>query len=745
MRITISRTFATTLVLALVLACLPPTMAQAASSKNDGPVRAIDTVALELTYKVTRTGSGTAEAQIPVLPVASTSYYTFISEQVPDSLTEQIDAHGNRSLSASMAAGQELTLRFTVALNQAAYQLSKSSGQGELPSELSRYLLPTTMVESQAQPILSRARQATSGEKTDAGKVAKIASFVQNHLDAYQGSEERSALWALNNGWGGVKEKARLFAALCRATGVPARVVTGIRYAGSSLSSYGVNVNYPLASTTTLWAEAYLPGAGWTPMDFAAAQPAFGQLNAYLLPLAIEGDALEPTAASGWVRRQSTLKRLDTVGNRPPEAVITVTPDGTLTTATELYFSAYYSTDPDNDKIVREEWENKQSAYAVGKHRVRLRVMDERGAWSRWVEKTLTVSTPNAKPTVEITLSNKGTLAPETVVNLSYKAKDPDKDAIVDAEWLNKQATYSAGSHLVWLRVMDARGAWSDWVSKELQIVAPNRAPQAVITYEPQGELTTATQITWKSDLSSDPDGDQIVDAQWQNKKATYSAGVQKVRLRVKDSRGLWSDWVEKEITVVQGSQSAPSNPAQPAPTQPTPTPVVPSPQPAIPAPELGSNRAPVARIYLYPGEAFTADTPVIWLAQGSDPDGDAIVAEEWQNRQTAYAAGEHLVRLRVQDSRGTWSEWVEKRIVVSGNRPPQAAILIFPDFNLTPTTAVHFYNGSWDPDGDTIEAEEWENRQETYAMGKHTVRLRVKDSKGAWSLWTERSFVVGP
>ncbi|MGE5654052.1 MAG: transglutaminase-like domain-containing protein, partial [Bacillota bacterium] len=599
MRITLSsRTIAITLALALVLLSLPPSMVFAASSKSSDPVKAINPIALELTYKISRSGSGTSVVDIPVLPVSSTGYYTWISEQVPDDLTEQIDALGNRSLQASMQSGQELTLRFTVALNQASYQLSKTATQTVQPSELSRYLMPSTMIESQAQPIVSRARQATSGEKTEAGKVAKIASFVQNHLDPYQGSEERSALWALNNGWGGIREKARLFTALCRAAGVPARVVTGLRYASSSLSSYAVNVTYPLITTTSLWAEAYLPGAGWTPMDFAADQPVFGQLSAYLLPLSIESDKVEPTTSTGWVRRQSTLKRLNTVGNRPPEAVITVSPDGVLTTASELNFSAYYSTDPDGDKIVREEWENKQSQYAVGKHRVRLRVMDERGAWSRWVEKTLTVSSPNAKPTVEITLNTKGTLTPQTTIVLGYKAKDPDKDAIVQEEWLNKQTTYPAGSHLVWLRVMDARGAWSDWAQKQIEVIAPNRPPQAVITVEPEGEPNTTTEVRWSSRQSSDPDGDPIIEEQWQNQKTTYPAGTHKVKLRVKDIRGLWSDWAEQQITVAQG------------------------------------NRSPVAKISASPNQGLVAPASVSLTSSGSsDPDGDAIVKEEWQNK----------------------------------------------------------------------------------------------------------------
>ncbi|MGE5653771.1 MAG: hypothetical protein ACM3ZQ_05810, partial [Bacillota bacterium] len=232
--------------------------------------------------------------------------------------------------------------------------------------------------------------------------------------------------------------------------------------------------------------------------------------------------------------------------------------------------------------------------------------------------------------------------------------------------------------------------------------------------------------VSLTSSGSSDPDGDAIVKEEWQNKLNSYPAGSHTVKLRVQDSQGAWSDWASYSFSV--------ADPAAVGGGVTTPSPQLPT-----------GNRPPLARIYLYPGAEFSANTPVIWLAQGSDPDGDAIIAEEWQNRQSSYPEGEHVVRLRVQDSRGAWSDWTEQRIVVGGNRPPQSVVQMFPDFNLTPSTVVYFFNGSWDPDGDTIESEEWENRQETYAVGRHTVRLRVKDSKGAWSSWTERSFVVSP
>ena len=46
---------------------------------------------------------------------------------------------------------------------------------------------------------------------------------------------------------------------------------------------------------------------------------------------------------------------------------------------------------------------------------------------------------------------------------------------------------------------------------------------------------------------------------------------------------------------------------------------------------------------------------------------------------------------------------------------------------------------------GRTLAEEEWENKRDSYTVGVHTVRLRVKDSAGEWSQWTEYTFTVIP
>lgn len=63
--------------------------------------------------------------------------------------------------------------------------------------------------------------------------------------------------------------------------------------------------------------------------------------------------------------------------------------------------------------------------------------------------------------------------------------------------------------------------------------------------------IHTKNKLIWRYISSFDPDGDAIVDAEWENALDKYvTEGEYIVRLRVKDERGLWSEWVEASFDV---------------------------------------------------------------------------------------------------------------------------------------------------------------------------------------------------
>lgn len=173
---------------------------------------------------------------------------------------------------------------------------------------------------------------------------------------------------------------------------------------------------------------------------------------------------------------------------------------------------------------------------------------------------------------------------PTTGIVWTSLSDDPDGDRIVDEEWANKRMTYPENTEQqVSLRVMDEHGAWSDWATVSFGVIPEVKAPETPITPPTPPTSPTkpvppvanrkplamidilVTQDTRKNNLfditskgSTDPDGDLIVEEEWRNRSTAYHhAGKQEVYLRVKDARGLWSDWACKQIKLT-GSNKPP-------------------------------------------------------------------------------------------------------------------------------------------------------------------------------------------
>jgi len=96
-------------------------------------------------------------------------------------------------------------------------------------SEHGRYLRPSFRIESANREIVQRAEEVLEGEKNSLIAVRKLAHWVSNYLeDALVDSF--SALDALHRKKGECQSHAHLYTALCRAVGLPTRVVSGLVY-----------------------------------------------------------------------------------------------------------------------------------------------------------------------------------------------------------------------------------------------------------------------------------------------------------------------------------------------------------------------------------------------------------------------------------------------------------------------------------------------------------------------------------
>lgn len=421
-------------------------------------------------------------------------------------------------------------------------------------------------------------------------------------------------------------------------------------------------------------------------------------------------------------------------GNEKPISIINLTPSTNITTDTIISWNSNASYDPDGDVITNEEWENKQSNYSnSGEYTIRLRVQDEHGLWSDWLEQKIVVSRANQRPTAKINMSPKDELTEKSVIQWdSIDSSDPDGDSIVDEEWKNRFTSYPVGSYITELRVQDERGLWSDWASKVFTVNQSNRKPQAVISLTPNSNLTTDSSITWSSVNSTDIDGDAIVAEEWRNKSVTYVEGTHIVELRVQDERGLWSDWITKTISVNQ------------------------------------PNVKPIAIISANPSPVDTRvdehDLVTFSSSSSYDPNGDTITNKEWKLNgdstdeiPSQLLAGDYSIELRVQDEHGLWSDWKSFDFTIDNNNKPVAVVDTTPvltDGEIYPDTVISFNSdNSYDIDGDEIENQLWHYNGETYVdpsalptvypIGDHEVGLTVLDEHGLSSDKVVKTFTV--
>ena len=101
-----------------------------------------------------------------------------------------------------------------------------------IPDNIKIYLKPAKNIQSTAPEIKALAKELTKDSKTDFERIAKLATWVHENIE-YKlslGTESKDALWTLKNKVGTCDEFSSLFIALARASGYPARYISGHAY-----------------------------------------------------------------------------------------------------------------------------------------------------------------------------------------------------------------------------------------------------------------------------------------------------------------------------------------------------------------------------------------------------------------------------------------------------------------------------------------------------------------------------------
>jgi len=163
-----------------------------------------------------------------------------------------------------VGAGEDVMVKiaYHIMVYDLRYELGPCEGGGRMPT---KFLEPELWIESDSAEVVDLANQIAGDMTNPCDKARAFYDWVGDNI-VYTGycTEDRGALFALHTGGGDCSEFAELFIALCRAADVPARFIDGIttESPGEGATLHG-------------WAEVYLSGAGWVPVD-----PTWGRYEA---------------------------------------------------------------------------------------------------------------------------------------------------------------------------------------------------------------------------------------------------------------------------------------------------------------------------------------------------------------------------------------------------------------------------------------------------------------------------------
>lgn len=135
--------------------------------------------------------------------------------------------------------------------------------QDDLTRGYGIFIKPTKNIDSTNPEVQRKAKEILQGEDDLYKAVSKTASWVNTNIE-YKLTDltlntTQTASWTLQNKQGACDEIITLFIALLRASGIPARFISGIAYgnAPDKREEWGQHG----------WAEVYYPEIGWIPYD----------------------------------------------------------------------------------------------------------------------------------------------------------------------------------------------------------------------------------------------------------------------------------------------------------------------------------------------------------------------------------------------------------------------------------------------------------------------------------------------
>lgn len=218
-----------------------------------------------VTYNVDMSGYDKGKVVKLWLPVAKTIDYQTVEEATYDAKATKVEMNedelGNKMLYVEWDANAEpadrkVTCSFDATRNEVLRPELKE--EGEVGSDMEEYLKGTEMVVVTGE-VKKLADEITEGETTYLGKARKVYDWIianMNRDNSVRGCGLGDVPVLLSTKAGKCTDINSVFVALCRAAGVPAREMFGIRMNADDITK-----------NQHCWAEFYLPGTGWVLAD----------------------------------------------------------------------------------------------------------------------------------------------------------------------------------------------------------------------------------------------------------------------------------------------------------------------------------------------------------------------------------------------------------------------------------------------------------------------------------------------
>lgn len=215
---------------------------------------------------------------VPLADVQGADWQTVLGEEFsPSPVDITVDDEGRRVghyVIRELKSGQTLDLVQRVAVRNycISYDIDVTDMlDGDLPADVAPYLLATADVNCESAVIRDFAA-AHSSSTTNPYLKARLLFAAVNSYMTYDNADyaSHSAVSAYYRKRGNCEDYANLYAALLRAEGIPARVVSGYLYgteAQHSSAYVAASGHIDADKMRHSWVMFYIGGVGWLPAD----------------------------------------------------------------------------------------------------------------------------------------------------------------------------------------------------------------------------------------------------------------------------------------------------------------------------------------------------------------------------------------------------------------------------------------------------------------------------------------------